>query len=147
MPPLDPNEIFYSPYQKALVVTIDILYQEDATIDVSLVTPNDSIIYDYENFISNCMQITQADLDSDALTATLSSEEHNDFVKVSEDGSASKSTSIHLNTISLVANVPVTLCYVIEYDQEFFDHVSNQMLSNLEMKFNNDIHFEITTVQ
>lgn len=159
LPPHDPNNISYDAHKKALVVLIEIHSTKDTTASVALRTDNATVEYTLQNVISNCMKITPATFASGSTrTATLNGASQSFISK--EDNALTKTTSLILSErITLKANESQTLCYVIEYNQDFFDHVfkmsfddnntseSGTTNNTKEMIFKNDIDFVITYAQ
>ena len=93
------------------------------------------------------MKITQATYDATNRTASPSAGTTQSFVTVSGT-SVSKTSSLTLSSLSLDAGGKTTLCYIIEYYQEFFNHVRNDTnVSVDEMNFINDIEFVIEFVE
>ena len=142
LPSHDPNSISYNAREKALIVLIELCSYQDQTVSVTLQNTNPVIVYEQSNMISNCMKITPATYDATDRVATSSAESFS-FVTFSETGTLSKGTLLNLANVTLTANVPVTLCYIIEYNQQFFDHLFQLSLDFDEMIFSNDIDFVI----
>ena len=146
LPTHDPNQISFSIYKKALVVVIEIKPRKDAKINVNINTPNGDIVDNvYQNHISNCMQITPASLASEV--ATLSGDPQTFVTLGSETSSNQKRKSISLeSSMAVEAGKTYTLCYVIEYNQEFLTYLYSKMLTLTEMHFDNDISFTVDTI-
>lgn len=147
LPVVDPNNISYSQYEKALVVIMELVSTQDVMIDVMLSTPNAEPILTEENHFSNCIQVSDATYDDAQGTALKSSPAGKSFVSIA-NGACSKSTSMTLaQRISLKKNVPTSLCYVIEYNSDFIDYINHYILENSltisEVKYNNDITFSV----
>ena len=142
LPTHDPNNISYSKYKKALVVLIEVSSYEAKTVKVTLQNETPSISEEAQNVISNCIKITNASFDSQNRVATASGNAQS-FVTFSSEGAPSKVTSLNLTTLSLSPNTPVTLCYVIEYNQDFLNYLQSSTLDFDEMDFSDDIDFVI----
>lgn len=146
----DPEEILPSEYKQALVVVVDIVSINNESVSLSLTIPNDSILsYGQNNVFSNCAKITPADYDPNSHSATISSTQSSmSFVSLTP--TVSKTTYIDLATgISLVANTPTTLCYVIEYDLDVLKHIRSQTLTSGSsmpeiIYFYNDLNFTVS---
>ena len=147
LPVVDPNNISYSQYERALVVFVELLSTEDVMIDVMLQTPNASPIFTEKNHFSNCIQITAATYNDAQGTATKDVTSVQSFVQIS-NGTCSKRTSITVSErVSLKKNEPISLCYVMEYNSDFIDYINHYILENAlmitEVDYKNDIEFSI----
>ena len=147
LPLIDPNNISYSQYKKALVLVLEVVATDNISVDITLNTPNDTtILNSADNHFSNCMKISDATFDDAKGQAQKLSNTSKAFVSVSND-TCSKVTSITLaNEVALQKDVPTYLYYVIEYNNDFIDHVNNYILKNhlfdiLEISYQNDITF------
>lgn len=144
LPPHDEEGISYSEYEKALAVVIQIFAHKDMTVNISLSTLNSEILYEEQNHISNAVLVTKTLYDSSARSATLLSGAENaqTFVKINGD-TASKVTSLPLDSIELTAEQTVTLCYIFEYNLSFFDYARSQNPLIEQMSLDPDITFII----
>ena len=143
LPSHDPNGIIYNANEKALVILINLSVNVASNVTVTLQTSNAEISYEQDNVISNCMKITQATYDPQARTALAAANTTKNFVTVA-GATISKVSSLHLSNHTIGAGGTMTLCYIIEYYQEFFDYVrDNKSGSVSEMTFINDIEFVI----
>ena len=148
LPVVDPNNISYSQYEKALVVIVELLSTKDINVDISINTPNATPIFTDTNHFSNCIQVTGAAYNAEQGRAIKDSLGTKSFVSI-VNGNCSKSESIVLSRgVSLEKDVPTSLCYVIEYNSDFIDYINSYILENgftiVEVAYNNDITFNIT---
>ena len=147
LPVVDPNNISYSQYEKALVVFVELQSTQDAIIDVMLQTPHSAPIFTEENHFSNCIQISAATYDDAKGTATADTTSVKSFVTIS-NGACTKTTSITVSeSVKLTKDVPTSLCYVIEYNIDFIDYINQYILEQgsmiTEVYYKNDIEFSI----
>ena len=148
LPVVDPNNISYSQYAKALVIVIDLVASEDVKIDVWLNTPHAIVTIAEESYLSNCIQVREATYNDAGNTATVDSLTSQTFVSISNN-TYTKVTSLLLsNSVSLQKDVPTTLCYVIEYNNEFIDYVNQYVLENaltiMKIDYQGDITFAVS---
>ena len=147
LPTYDPNNISYSIYQKALVVTLQIHVENAATLNISLNASDEPFSNAANNVFSNCMQIMPATLnttpDGTSSYATPSGEP---MSFVAWDGETASKTDPHipLETIYLEAGDSVTRCYVIEYLDDF-SYIFKPSTEVSEISFFNDIEFIIAS--
>lgn len=145
LPTYDEEGIIYSPYEMALVVVVELYSHLDTTASMHLDTENLTVIYEADNYFSNCMKITPAALtgsgtDTDPYVATIDGSTQS-FVSL--DGGISKTDRIDLvDGLHLNADEHVTLCFVIEYDIEVLQAIINGTDSTVhELNFVNDVEF------
>ena len=153
LPTYDVQNISYSKYSKALVVVITVTSLLDTQKNLSVKLETDPAHIDFnwnaENYFSNCMQITPADVstDTDGTAVTTTGEVPQSFLK-EQNGMLVKNTDaviagLNLGTISLAAGQTVTAYYVIEYNDNFVTKLTGSTDPHGEMKFSNDIEFVI----
>ena len=143
LPMEDKNGISYSEYKKALAIIIDITANEPKNINVSLYADTTGVVYTADNFISNCLSVTTSTLDTAAKTAVYHGTTQS-FVTVS-GSTCSKVNSLSLETISVDSTA--TVCYIIEYNNAFLNHISEYSLNNhlnlFRIYYSNDIRFVV----
>ena len=149
LPTVDPGGIIYNEYENALVVVLEITSTKAQRLNISLVTPNSTVSYASDNYISNCMQISEASFDASSRVATVTKASQH-FVDISNENS-SKVASINLTpngaaSITVQANVKTTLCFVIEYHDNLMTYLDNPREVVTELFFNNDITFVVTSL-
>ena len=147
LPVVDPNNISYSQYEKALVVMLELVSTNDVNIDIMLNTPNDTPIFTEENHFSNCIKVANVEYNDAQGTAVKDPLDSKSFISIS-NGVCSKITSITLSqSVSLKKDVPTSLCYVIEYNSEYIDYINQYILEKglliNEIDYTNDIVFSI----
>ena len=148
LPVVDPNNISYSQYEKALVVMVELVSTENINIDVLLNTPNTTPNLTGTNHFSNCIQVTGATFNGTQGRAVKDSLGTKSFVSVS-NGNCTKINSITLSErIALKKDEPMSLCYVIEYNSAFIEYINSYILENglaiVEVDYKNDITFTVT---
>ncbi len=142
LPTHDEEGISYSEYKKALAVVIEIYAHKDMTVTISLDTLNEEIICEEDNFISNAVRVTKTTYDPSARTATLLAGAENEKSFITMDGNtATKDTSLDLDSIDLVRDEVVAVCYILEYNEAFFDYARTQNPLIDEMTLKTDIDF------
>ena len=154
LPTYDVQNISYSKYSKALVVVITVTSLLDTPKDLSVKLEtdpaHDKFNWDDNNWFSNCMQITPADIstDTDGTAVTTTGKVTQSFLTVQTDGSLAKNETavtdgLDLGTISVAAGQTVTAYYVIEYDDNFVTKLTTSTDPHGEMTYSNDIEFVI----
>ena len=96
LPVVDPNNISYSQYEKALVVILELVSTNDINIDIMLNTPNDTPIFTEENHFSNCIKVANVEYNDAQGTAVKDPLDSKSFISIS-NGVCSKITSITLS--------------------------------------------------
>lgn len=149
LPTLDPNGISFSEYQNALVVTLEINSTQAQRLNISLITPNSTVSYASDNYISNCMQISEASFDTSSRVATVTKAPRH-FVDLT-DADTAKVASINLTPggaafVDVQANVKTTLYFVIEYHDNLMTYIEKPKEVVNELFFNNDITFVVTSL-
>ena len=154
LPTYDVQNISYSKYSKALVVVITVTSLLDTQKNLSVKLETDpahgTFNWNDNNWFSNCMQITPADIstDTDGTAVTTTGKVTQSFLTVQTDGSLAKNETavtdgLDLGTISVEAGQTVTAYYVIEYDDNFVTKLTTSTDPHGEMKYSNDIEFVI----
>ena len=147
LPTNDPNSISYSEYEKALAVVIEAEAAYDTSINIILSTPHTDLSFDDQNFISNCIKISTASLDTQSNVATINGSAQS-FVTI-ENSTYTKDSSLTLCSVSLSEATPTKICFIIEYNQTFLEFFSNYILEQgltiSTVDFANDIEFQIST--
>ena len=154
LPTYDVQNISYSKYSKALVVVITVTSLLDTQKNLSVKLETDpahgTFNWNDNNWFSNCMQITPADIstDTDGTAVTTTGKVTQSFLTVQTDGSLAKNETavtdgLDLGTISVEAGQTVTAYYVIEYDDNFVTKLTTSTDPHGKMTYSNDIEFVI----
>ena len=149
LPTVDPSGIIYNEYKNALVVVLEITSSQSQRLNISLTTPNSTVSYASDNYISNCMQISEASFDTSSRVATVTKAPRH-FVDLS-DANTAKVASINLTPggaafVDVQANVKTTLYFVIEYHDNLMTYIENPREVVTELFFKNDITFVVTSL-
>ncbi len=153
LPTYDVQNISYSKYSKALIVVITVTSLLDTQKNLSVKLETDpahgTFNWNDNNWFSNCMQITPADIspDTEGTAVTTTGKVTQSFLK-EQNGMLVKNTDaviagLNLGTISVAGGQTVTAYYVIEYDDNFVTKLTTSTAAQGEMKYSNDIEFVI----
>ena len=167
LPTEDPNGISYSEYKKALGIIINVTSEEVQQISIKLAaTASIDTIDDIENWISNCIAISTAEMsEEDGKTVfTKVADTEFSFVTLSKD-SEGKTTASKQQTINLVIENPTLAVgenkfyFIIEYKYseekkfELISYIGQRVMESTDtailtdkkytITYSNDIEFQI----
>lgn len=145
LPTDDPNGISYSRYKKALAVILDVSceYQTHVSVELTATTLAPSIAE--SNYISNCIAVAPASLNSDKTVATVDGSFYT-FTKVADGVCTKPDLTLDLVSATLPAGGG-KLCFILQYNEDFLHYVTTQVMANnlnyFELTYYNDVYFTI----
>ena len=140
----DEHSISYSKYKKALVVVVNVKADEASSIRIELnAIAGLETISGNNNYISNCIQISTATLNSDGDVATKGNITDS-FVTIED--TPTKKNGINLGEYEVPVGT-TEICFIIEYDTRLLKYIGGLIMNNNSgnalVEYSNDIKFYI----
>ena len=149
LPTDDPSSISYSEYKKALVViiTVDAHESVNVTMLIDAAAGVDTLIAPaLANYISNCIKVSAAELNSDGTVATKGATSQS-FVNLQENPITKEESIMLLENDGVNEGETKDYCFIIEYDSDLLHYIGakilEQRLNDNRINYSNDIAFQI----